>query len=82
MVLRYLLHRLINNPQVIEKLAESYPIRRAAQITAYALQRGKEAIKEAAESEASKRVNKFGQDFTQEVKEGFKKIEEQQRSQK
>ncbi|KAM4739522.1 protein NCBP2AS2-like [Anableps anableps] len=28
---------LINNLQVIEKLAESRPIRRAAQITAYAL---------------------------------------------
>lgn len=82
MVLRYLLHRLINNPQVIEKLAESYPIRRAAQITAYALQQGKEAIKEAAESEVSKRANRFKQDFTQEVKEGFKKISEQQRNQK
>lgn len=82
MVLRYLLHKLINNPQVIEKLAESYPIRRAAQITAYALQQGKEAVKEAAESEVTKRVNRFKQDFTQEVKEGFKKIEEQQRNRK
>lgn len=82
MVLRYLLHKLINNPQVIEKLAESYPIRRAAQITAYALQQGKEAIKEAAESEATKRVNRFREDFSQEVKEGFKKVEEQHRNRK
>lgn len=82
MVLRYLLHRLINNPQVIEKLAESYPIRRAAQITAYALQQGKEAVKDAVESEATKKLNRFREDFTQEVKEGFKKIEEQRRNQK
>lgn len=82
MVLRYLLHRLINNPQLIEKLSESYPIRRAAQITAYALQQGKETIKEAAETEASKRVSQFSRNFTQEVKEGFKKIEDQRRQQK
>lgn len=82
MVLRYLLHRLINNPQLIERLSESYPIRRAAQLTAYALQQGKEAIKEAAEGEATKRLNQFSKNFTQEVKEGFKKIENQQKQQK
>ncbi|OCT80697.1 protein NCBP2AS2-like [Xenopus laevis] len=35
MVLRRLLFTLLNNPQVIEKLSESRPIRRAAQITAF-----------------------------------------------
>ena len=82
MVLRYLLHRFINNPQLIEKLSESYPIRRAAQITAYALQQSKVAIKEAAESEANKRVSQFGRNFTQDVKEGLKNIEDQQKRQK
>ncbi|XP_030072438.1 protein NCBP2AS2 [Microcaecilia unicolor] len=37
MVLRRLLFSLLNNRQLIEKLAESRPIRRAAQITAFAL---------------------------------------------
>ncbi|XP_053314435.1 protein NCBP2AS2 [Spea bombifrons] len=37
MVLRRLLFNLLNNPQVIEKLSESRPIRRAAQLTAYAV---------------------------------------------
>ncbi|KAG7160280.1 NCBP2AS2-like [Homarus americanus] len=73
MVLRYLLQRLLNSPEIIDKLAESYPIRRAAQLTAYAFQRGKEAI----ESEGPKRVGQFKKDFTQEVKEGFKKIQEE-----
>lgn len=82
MVLRYLLHRLINNPQLIEKLSESYPIRRAAQLTAYVLQQGKESIKEAAESQARKKVDQFSQTFTQELKEGFKKIQDQQKQQK
>lgn len=36
MVLRYLFHRLINNPHLINKLADSYPIRRAAQLVVYA----------------------------------------------
>lgn len=82
MVLRYLLSRILNNPQIIDKLAESYPIRRAAQITAYALQRGKVAASEALDSETSKRVQQFRQDFTQEVKEGFKKIEEDTKNKK
>ncbi|KAJ1087781.1 hypothetical protein NDU88_000944 [Pleurodeles waltl] len=37
MVLRRLLFTLLNNAQLIEKLSESRPIRRAAQLTAFAL---------------------------------------------
>ncbi|KAK1168604.1 hypothetical protein AOXY_G9404 [Acipenser oxyrinchus oxyrinchus] len=37
MVLSRLLFSLLNNQQLIEKLAESRPIRRAAQITAFAI---------------------------------------------
>ncbi|XP_052466262.1 protein NCBP2AS2 [Carassius gibelio] len=37
MVLRRLFYALINNAQVVEKLSESRPIRRAAQITAFAI---------------------------------------------
>lgn len=37
MVLSRMLFSLINNLRVVEKLAESRPIRRAAQITAYAI---------------------------------------------
>ena len=72
MVLKYLLTRLVNNPQVIEKLAESYPIRRAAQLTAYAIQKGKSTANEVGGSEVKKRVNRFKEEFTKEIKEGFK----------
>ncbi|XP_061099460.1 protein NCBP2AS2 [Conger conger] len=47
MVLRRLLFTLLNNAQVIEKLSESRPIRRAAQITAYAIIKARIAGKDA-----------------------------------
>lgn len=47
MVLKYLLSAVLNKVQVVEKLAESRPIRRAAQITAYALMKAQIAGKEA-----------------------------------
>uniref|UniRef100_A0A8C2E984 Si:ch211-162e15.3 n=2 Tax=Cyprinus carpio TaxID=7962 RepID=A0A8C2E984_CYPCA len=47
MVLRRLFYVLINNAQVVEKLSESRPIRRAAQITAFAITKAQIAGKEA-----------------------------------
>ncbi|KAJ9595511.1 hypothetical protein L9F63_013276 [Diploptera punctata] len=44
MVFRYLFHRLINNPQLVNKLADSYPIRRAAQLVVYAYTVGFQGI--------------------------------------
>lgn len=76
MVLRYLLHKILNNPQVIDRLAESYPIRRAAQLTAYGLQKGKIAARDFFESEASKRFTSFQEQFNKELKDGFQKINE------
>lgn len=46
-----MLFNLLNNLQVVEKLAESRPIRRAAQITAYAITKAQIAGRD-----ASKRV--------------------------
>jgi len=42
MSLRRLLMQLLNNEEVIRRLSESYPIRRAAQLTAYFIHKGKE----------------------------------------
>ena len=44
-----ILFTLLNNPRVIEKLAESRIIRRAAQITAYALTKAQIAGRDASE---------------------------------
>ncbi|XP_075717825.1 protein NCBP2AS2 [Rhinoderma darwinii] len=49
MVLRRLLFSLLNNPQLIEKLSESRPIRRAAQITAFAVTKAQLTSKDAAQ---------------------------------
>uniref|UniRef100_A0A3B3QV61 NCBP2 antisense 2 (head to head) n=1 Tax=Paramormyrops kingsleyae TaxID=1676925 RepID=A0A3B3QV61_9TELE len=47
MVLKRLLFTLLNNAQVIEKLSESRPIRRAAQITVFAVTKARIAGKDA-----------------------------------
>lgn len=44
-----MLFSFLNNPRVIEKLAESRPIRRAAQITAYAITKAQIAGRDASE---------------------------------
>ncbi|BFZ06425.1 hypothetical protein BsWGS_09464 [Bradybaena similaris] len=49
MPLRSLLRYLLNNEQLIQKIADSYPIRRAAQLTAYFIHKGKEIGEEKAE---------------------------------
>ncbi|XP_018422544.1 PREDICTED: uncharacterized protein NCBP2-AS2-like [Nanorana parkeri] len=49
MVFRRFLYNLLNNPQLIEKLSESRPIRRAAQITAFAVTKAQLASKDAAQ---------------------------------
>ncbi|MEE6501458.1 hypothetical protein FKM82_004189 [Ascaphus truei] len=49
MVLRRLLFRLLNNPQLIEKLSESRLMRRAAQITVFAVTKVQLTGKDAAQ---------------------------------
>lgn len=46
MVLRFLMRYLANNEQLIERLAESYPIRRAAQLAVSLMYRAKSAAEE------------------------------------
>ncbi|RXG56847.1 hypothetical protein Avbf_13846 [Armadillidium vulgare] len=70
MVLRFLLSRLINNPRVVEKLSELYPIRRAAQLTAYALQRFR------AGGFNQLDVGRFLGSVRKELEQGFKSIKE------
>lgn len=47
MVLRSLLERLLHHPQVIDKLADSYPIRQAAKVAAGIIVEGRSAAQEA-----------------------------------
>lgn len=83
MPLRFLLRYFVNtnSEKVIEKLSESYPMRRAAQLTAYVFFRGKalgeDTLKKIQESESVHGVKSFKKTFTDEVKEGLKKLNEE-----
>lgn len=46
MVLRFILRVLANNEQLVQRLSESYPMRRAAQIIVRAMFTGKNFIEE------------------------------------
>lgn len=41
MVLRFLFRRLASNEELVQRLSESYPVRRAAQLSLYFFYRGK-----------------------------------------
>uniref|UniRef100_H3BDA2 NCBP2 antisense 2 (head to head) n=1 Tax=Latimeria chalumnae TaxID=7897 RepID=H3BDA2_LATCH len=81
MVLRRLLFTLLNNAQLIEKLSESRPIRRAAQITAFAITKAQISGRDAARrllrfprdlGELSRRAGRVRETLVKEVKEGMK----------
>ncbi|KAK7092978.1 protein NCBP2AS2 homolog [Littorina saxatilis] len=89
MPLRVLLRYLMNNEQLTQKLAESYPVRRAAQLTAYVFHRGKELGEDGVEKlrqsdvvnrvqqeaqQSGQRASKFTSTFKRELQEGFKDI--------
>lgn len=70
MVFRFIFRYLSNNEKLIERLSESYPIRRAAQITVEFMNRGKQIT----ETETVKNISKFDlksflQRFSKNVKE-------------
>jgi len=64
-----MLFTFLNNPHIIEKLAESRPIRRAAQITAYFITKaqiaGKDATERALRSETMRHVREEAQKTSQ-----------------
>ncbi|XP_067398958.1 protein NCBP2AS2 [Emydura macquarii macquarii] len=75
MVLRRLLFTVLNNPRLIEKLSESWPIRAAAQVTASALTRAQLGGQEAArrllrEGSLARRAVRLRETFLRELKDG------------
>lgn len=77
MVFRHLFNYLANNPQLIEKLSDSYPVRRAAQLTVYAYHKSK-ALGEGAIQDGFKqgvqRLDSFTGKFKEELEKGIKEI--------
>lgn len=72
MVLQKLIQLLLGHPQigprVINKLADSWPIRRAAKITAYFFLRGQEAV----EQKVAPKIQEFSKIDSQRLKDTFK----------
>lgn len=74
---------LSKNENLIERLSETYPMRRAAQYVAYMFHSVKgisdDTFKKFSEEqikEMSKRGNRFTSTFNDEMRKGFKKIKE------
>jgi len=85
MVLRNIFNYFINNPQAIDKLAESYPIRRAAQLTLYAYKKGKtvgEGIVQDGLQNGSQKLGSFSRRFQQEIEQGWKDASSAQQKKK
>ncbi|XP_036610539.1 protein NCBP2AS2 [Trichosurus vulpecula] len=74
MVLRRLLLSLINTQQLVERLAESRPIRRAAQLTAFAVLRAQLGAREATRSlrGPAGRAARFGATLVRELRRGLR----------
>lgn len=77
MVFRHFFNYFANNPQLIEKLSESYPVRRAAQLTVYAYNKGR-AIGEGAIQDGlkqgSQKLESFAGRFKEELERGMKEV--------
>ncbi|XP_023416097.1 protein NCBP2AS2 [Cavia porcellus] len=82
MILRRLLAALLHNPQLVERLSESRPIRRAAQLTAFALlqaqMRGQDAARRLRALAAGpvgdlgRRAARFRDTFVRELRRGLR----------
>ncbi|XP_013392075.1 uncharacterized protein NCBP2-AS2 homolog [Lingula anatina] len=76
---RQILRQLLNNPHLEQKLADSYIIRRAAQITAYFMHRGKQLTQDKVEelakttSKTGSKLDSFKTTFAKELKREWDK---------
>jgi len=70
MVFRFLFRYLANNEKLIERLANSYPIKRAAQLSVYLFHRSKVAVEDA---KAQEKLSKFKDTFSNELKKEWEK---------
>jgi hypothetical protein len=94
-MIRKLLAILLNHPrlgpQLIQRLSETYPIRRAARFTAYLYFKGKLAVEETVKRQATKPASKlpesgkgfdverFKRNFQEEIQKGLKDAREKKK---
>lgn len=70
MPLRALLRYLANNEQLVQKIAESYPVRRAAQLAVSVFYRSKEKMAEV-DPQKLNRIMSFIKKFNENLKDGI-----------
>lgn len=78
-MLRYLLSRLANNEKLVDALANSYVVRRAAQMTVSAFYKGKEYAQEKnltllTPEKFRSLINSFKNNYKQEIEEAKRKL--------
>lgn len=69
MPLRTLLRYLANNERLVQKIAESYPVRRAAQLAVSVFYRGKEKLSDIDPAKVNSFIS-FLRKFSENLKEG------------
>lgn len=80
MVLRIILHILSNNERLIQRLSESYPVRRAAQWVVLFFHRGKGLIED--KKLTPQQFRSLIQRFAQNLKEEYKQVQDKSKKQK
>lgn len=76
MPLRALLKYLADNERLVQRIAESYPVRRAAQLAVSMFYRGKEKASQM-DPEQINRLMSFFRKFSQNVREGIQDAKKQ-----
>lgn len=76
MPLRTLFRYLANNEHLVQKLADSYPVRRAAQLAVSIFYRGKEKVEKMDPQQLSSFMS-FLRRFSENIKEGIQDAKKQ-----
>lgn len=76
MPLRAILRYLANNERLVQKIAESYPVRRAAQLTASAFFKSKEKLSDVDSGKVNRLMSLFRK-FSQNIQEGIEDAKKQ-----
>lgn len=76
MPLRALFRYFANNEHLVQRLAESYPVRRAAQLAVSFFYRGKEKLEDIDPQKVNRLVS-FLKKFSQNMKEGIEDAKKQ-----
>lgn len=85
MVFRFILRYLSNNEQLIQKLSESYPVRRAAQIFVSFYYRGQSAVEQSnlkhnlSPEKFRNFMRNFQRDFKQELENAKRELKERKK---